>query len=613
MLLAPAASATSVSASFGNAGRFPARALVASAPAAHQLTGRTVHVQENGAAVSGVSVTPISTAQQGDFGVILVIDISQSMRGEPLRQAMVAARTLAAERTGNQELGVIEFNHSSLVVLPLTSDATKIGAALAQQPKPGFGTHIYDATLQAIQQLHSRGVAAGTVLVLSDGADVGSRVAQRAVAAAAAADQVRVYTVGVKDRSFSPRTLTALARATGGSYTASDAAGLRQVFTDIESRLTDRYLVRYRSSQGLGRRIHVKVWVDGVPGTWTGSYSTPPPPPRAAVSAPAPHRSVDPFWASTLALVLVSFAGAVLFVGGLLVHFVPRTRQDELRFRIGEFVRSEAPDPSEPTPGVGAGQRADKWLSRFASWPRFTEEIDVAAIQRSPVQVLSLMLMGTLTFAIALSALAGTPLMSLPVLMIGPVVARTVLRQRADRQRRLFADQLPGHLEAIGSAMRAGHSVAASIASVAKDAIDPTRRELERAVADEQLGVPLDIALRPIARRMKCSDIEQLALVATLNQRTGGNMAEVLDLIADAARERLDLRRELRALTAQARFSRWIVSALPAGILAILALLTPSYLGPLFHTTGGLIALSIATALVLTGSFVMRLLVPNEE
>ena len=101
--------------------------------------------------------------------------------------------------------------------------------------------------------------------------------------------------------------------------------------------------------------------------------------------------------------------------------------------------------------------------------------------------------------------------------------------------------------------MRAGHSVAAAIASMVKDAVNPTRRELERAVADERLGVPLDTALHPIARRMRCADIEQLALVATLNQRTGGNMAEVLDLIASSARERLDLRRDLRALTAQAR------------------------------------------------------------
>jgi tight adherence protein B len=614
MLLASAASAASLHASFGNAGRFPARALVASAPARYGLTARTVHVQENGTAANDVSVTPLSTARRGDFGVILVIDVSQSMRGQPLRQAMLAARTLAAERTGKQELGVIEFNSSTSVVLPLTGDKIKIAAALAQEPKLGFGSRIYDATLQAIQQLHRGGVVAATVVVLSDGADVASRVTQQAVADAAAADHVRVYTVGVKDRSFNARTLATLARATGGSYTGADAAGLRQVFTRIESQLTTRYLVRYRSPERLGRRIHVTLWIDGIPGRWTGTYATAPSPLPAAGGRPRlSHRPAGSFWASTLALVLVSFGGALLLVGGLLAHVVPRTRQDELRLRIGEFVRSETSEaPPEPaTPGTD--ERADRWLSQSAWWSRFKEEVDVAAIERSPVRLVSLTLMASLTIALALSLFAASAVVSVPVLIAGPIVMSAIVHHRANRQRHLFADQLPAHLEEIGSAMRGGHSVAAAIASVAKDCLDPARRELERAVADERLGVPIDAALRPIARRMRCSDIDQLALVAALNARSGGSMGEVLDLIANAARERLDLRRELQALTAQARLSRWIVSLLPPAILAILALIAPSYIHPLFHTLAGLIVLLIATGLVLAGSTVMRMLVPNEE
>lgn len=612
MLLAPAASAASLTASFGDAGRFPARALIASAPAGQQLTARTVHVRENGAAASDVSVTPISTAHHGDFGVILVVDTSQSMQGEPLHQAVAAARTLAAQRTGNQELGVIEFNRSSSVLLPLTSDPTMIRAALAQEPQPSFGSHIFDATLQAIRQLHDHGVAASTVIVLSDGADVGSRATQQDVAAAASADHVHVFTVGIKDRFFSPRTLTDLARTTGGRFTASDAAGLRRVFTRIESELTDRYLVRYRSREARGRRVRVMLWVDGLPGTWTGSYRTPPPL-HAPAPSPAARHPAASFWTSTLALAVISFAGAVLLVGGLLVYVVPGTRQDALRHRIGEFTRSEAPDPSPVPVGPRTSERADKWLSRFAWWPRFQDEVDIAGLERSPGQLLSLTLAATLTTAFAVSVLTGTAVVAAPVVLTGPSVMWALVRKRANRQRRAFADQLPGHLEEIGSAMRAGHSVAAAVASVAKDAVDPTRRELDRAVADERLGVPLDKALRPIARRMRCADIEQLALVAALNQRTGGSMAEVLDLIANAARERLDLRRELRALTAQARLSRWIVSCLPPAILLILAVISPSYLHPLFHTMAGLIVLSIATALVLAGSSVMRLLVPNEE
>jgi tight adherence protein B len=160
--------------------------------------------------------------------------------------------------------------------------------------------------------------------------------------------------------------------------------------------------------------------------------------------------------------------------------------------------------------------------------------------------------------------------------------------------------------------MRAGHSVVAAIGSMADQAVDPTRREFQGALIDEQLGLPLDAALRPIARRMACPDIQQLALVATLNQRAGGNMAEVLELIAEGARERADLRREIRTLTSQARMSRWIVTGLPVAVLGLLLLIRPAYLSPLVHTTAGIVVLCVATGMVLLGSFVMRLLVPQE-
>ena len=83
-------------------------------------------------------------------------------------------------------------------------------------------------------------------------------------------------------------------------------------------------------------------------------------------------------------------------------------------------------------------------------------------------------------------------------------------------------------------------------------------------------------------------------------------MAEILDRLADAVRERAELRRELRALTAQARLSRWVVTALPPLILLVVAVANKSYLKPLFNTTGGAVLMVVATAMVITGSLVMR-------
>ena len=139
-------------------------------------------------------------------------------------------------------------------------------------------------------------------------------------------------------------------------------------------------------------------------------------------------------------------------------------------------------------------------------------------------------------------------------------------------------------------------------------ATEPSKGEWARVIADEQLGMPLDAALRSLGARMNCREVEQVALVAALHSQTGGNMAEVLDRIAEGVRERAELRRELNALTGQARLSRWIVTGLPPAIMAIVMVTNPSYLRPLLDTSMGQVMLAIAAVLLISGSLIMKAL-----
>jgi tight adherence protein B len=119
--------------------------------------------------------------------------------------------------------------------------------------------------------------------------------------------------------------------------------------------------------------------------------------------------------------------------------------------------------------------------------------------------------------------------------------------------------------------------------------------------------MPLEEAMSALARRMESDDVEQVALVASLHHRTGGNMAEVLDRVSEGVRERGDLRRELRALTSQARLSRWVVTILPFALVLIIEIIDPKYMRPLFQTTGGFVVLAAAAILVTIGSLIMRI------
>ena len=107
-------------------------------------------------------------------GVVLVIDASNSMAGEPISGAMAAARAFAARRDPSQQLAVVTFNSDSTVLLPLTNAKLAINKALAKTPPLANGTHIYDALESATTLLSNSGVKSGSIVLLSDGKDTGS-------------------------------------------------------------------------------------------------------------------------------------------------------------------------------------------------------------------------------------------------------------------------------------------------------------------------------------------------------------------------------------------------------------------------------------------------------
>ena len=328
------------------------------------------------------------------------------------------------------------------------------------------------------------------------------------------------------------------------------------------------------------------------------------------------HAHHPSFWASTPALVIVAVACALLFALALLALLGSRLRRQGLRARVGRFTAPATPPTQTPLlePLVAAPARAwvDDLFEGRAWWSAFKEKLEIARFERSPGEIV----LATIAVSVAVGAVVGfltrTPVLAIPMLGLGPAAMLAIVNRRLARQRTLFGEQLASHLQEVASAMRAGHSLVGGLRTIVDSAIEPMRTEFERVLADEQLGVPLDVALQPTARRMASDDVKQVALVAALHERTGGNMATVLDHVAEGVRERFELRRELQSLTAQARLSRWIVTLLPPGLMLVISIEDPSYLQPLFRTSGGVLLLLAALGMVITGSLVMKAIVRVE-
>jgi tight adherence protein B len=576
--------------------RFPNRSYVVTLPEKVRLAATDLQVTENGAPVRRLRVAPVGAAR-AKLGVVMVIDASGSMAGDPFAAAIDAAQAFATERDPDQPLAAFTFGTGSRLLLPFTDREDQIASALENPGTPAGGTDMYDATLRAVQLVDRSGLRGGYVVVLSDGSDHGSSATADEVISAAGDANVRIYGVGLRSDRFQPDALGQLAEETGGGYSeAGSADELGEIYRALGAELSNAHVISYRSTAGPAREVRVKVVVQNL-GTATTTYRSP----RLAAAAPA--RSDENV--SDRIPILAS----VVVVGLLLAAFLVLLRgpRQTARDRISLFVGSNG---DEPDHGGGVTSRlahsAERSLRNASWWDGFAVDVDVAALKRRPGQIVVTSFLAALALAFIVTTMTGSALVGLVVLLLTPFIVRFAVRFRANVQRKLFEEQLADHLSVVGGSLRVGHSLPAALSAALDEAPDPARREFERAVADERLGMPLEDALGNMSRRMENHEVEHVALLARLQREVGSDAAEMVDQVVATVRERQELRRTVRTMTAQGRFAQLILSVLPVGALLLLTVTNRPYVEPLYTTKGGHIVLLIAALLVAAGSLVIR-------
>jgi tight adherence protein B len=430
------------------------------------------------------------------------------------------------------------------------------------------------------------------------------------VVARARGAHIRVYTVGLRSKTYEAEPLQALAQNLNGAYTEAAASSeLSSIFHELGTRIANDYLITYPSTQGPKQPVKVTLDIAGS-GRTVERYTTPPLPTYGSGEF---HRSAAVrFWGSTLTMLLVALiaAGLVALSASILLA-QPRSRT--LRRRMGEFISVASADEAEQDgpnlPGrVFTG--AEKGLSHARWWDRFILDLEIANVHMPPVQIVLWTFVGTVFAMWLLGVLLGGIFAVFGLAV--PMVVRSILKRKLRKVRMAFGDQLPDSLQVLASALRAGHSLIGALSVVVEESAEPSKREFGRIVTDEQLGVPLEEALDRVAKRMASRDLDQVSVVAELQRRTGSNSAEVLDRVTETVRERFALRRLVRTLTAQGRMSRWVLTGLPIGLLLLIAVLNPGYLHPLLHTGFGKFLLVIGGVMVTTGSLIIKRIVEIE-
>jgi tight adherence protein B len=177
-------------------------------------------------------------------------------------------------------------------------------------------------------------------------------------------------------------------------------------------------------------------------------------------------------------------------------------------------------------------------------------------------------------------------------------------RQR--RRSKAINGQLGDTILLLSNALKAGYSFAQAMATIARSAPAPMSDEFNRAVREMNLGITVDDALDHMNQRIQSEDFDLMVTAVQIHRVVGGNLAEILDTIAFTIRERIRIHGEIRTLTAQARASGYIITALPFALVGILTVLSPGYILPLFKEPLGWFMIILSLIMMAIGYSVIR-------
>jgi len=306
-----------------------------------------------------------------------------------------------------------------------------------------------------------------------------------------------------------------------------------------------------------------------------------------------------------------------LAVWGLLYSISIFSDEHELRIkgRVRKYLLQR--DEQSPQVSVGKGQSAQRAPGRLArldskwedrAWHRAMQiKIQAAGLEMTPTELVLWQLgVGAGLALIPFALLPAFGLLLAPFAMLaGVFILRIYLRHATRRRIARFEDQLPDTLAVLAGSVRSGFSLFQALQMISREATEPSKTEFTRIIQDISLGTLMSDALEGLAQRIPTEDVDILVTAIAMQQQSGGNLTHVLDVVAHTVRERHRVKRDIKSLTAQQRFSAVLLSALPFLLGAVLFVISPKYLGHLFQWGWVLCIPARTFVMTVTGFFVM--------
>jgi tight adherence protein B len=572
-----------------------------------------------------VDVQPPAERQRS---TMLVIDTSGSMGEEGMAIVRSAVADFLRSAPPDVKVGMVSFANTAGVDVAPTSNRRAVQKAVNALVSDGE-TALNDAVVAAVKGLGKTGDR--SMVLLTDGHDTVSKAKEASAVSSLRASGVHAEVIGFKTVDTDNTALKRFASAGGGTVAAATNGNAvskafqaaakaldSQVAWTIKtpSRLTGSHtFVVTGKANGAAFRAESTVDLGGAP-----SGSTPQPTSTAISPSVGGTRSGSTALELVLGLVAV-FLGLVGLVAALLSPYIRSQRSqrvEAIEQYIGPGVHRR---PSEKAPvrpsaiATGLVNLGDRVMAGRESTTKTMALLERADLPWRAGEWLVLRVVAVIVVPVLGYFLLGGPARLVGVILgivIGLIGPSLVLRYLARRRANKFEAQLPDSLLLTATSLSTGFSLQQALDAVAKDAPQPTAKELSRALAEARIGADVADALEHVGGRMNSLNMEWTAMAIRIQRQVGGNLAETLRTTAATLREREGLRRHVKALSAEGRLSAYILIALPLFLFLYLLKVNYGYIQLLWTTPLGWFMSIGGLVLMVIGIFWMRRVVRVE-
>jgi tight adherence protein B len=260
------------------------------------------------------------------------------------------------------------------------------------------------------------------------------------------------------------------------------------------------------------------------------------------------------------------------------------------------------------------GHLIQRLLKKYNLLTKLESLIEQAGLKWHPVKLVnSCLVLFVATSGIGWVMIPGkwSKLAFIPGLVAAAIPILYLLKTRAKRLHK-FEEIFPDSLEFVARSMRAGHAFSVSLEMIHREFQEPLAGEFRRTFEEHNLGLPLEMALQKLAKRVPSLDVHFFVSAVLLQKRTGGNLAEILDKLAYIIRERFKLRGRIRAISAHGRMTGTALSLIPVVVAVLMFFANPEYIRFFFLDETGNYMAGAAVLLQFIGYGVMKKIVSIE-